>query len=264
MTDEPTDSAVDDLSRRRFLTHAAAAAAGAMMVVLLPKPASGQRVHLIEEGTPLPTWLDHYYAYVVDTTKCIGCGACVKACRRENDVADGFYRTWVERYLETESGHVFIDSPGGGENGFTPRHVATPVTKGFFVPKMCNHCRNTPCTQVCPVNASYETPQGMVMVDTAVCIGCGYCVQACPYGSRYIDPVTHTADKCTWCYHRVVDGKAPACVGVCPTKTRIFGDMKDERSEVRRIVDHLRVTTLKPELNTEPFCFYVGIDRIVR
>ncbi|MBI4829654.1 MAG: 4Fe-4S dicluster domain-containing protein [Nitrospinae bacterium] len=254
-------------NRREFLKAAAAAGAAGLWVVLIPKPGAAQRVHVIEEAKAkgLPEWLNHYYVYVIDTAKCIGCGGCVRACERENNVPAGYHRTWVERYQVNDEGHVFVESPKGGMEGFPLHHEAPgKVTKGFFVPKMCNHCRNTPCTQVCPVHASYETPDGVVLVDKKVCIGCGYCVQACPYGSRYLDPRDHTADKCTWCYHRITKGLLPACVTVCPTKTRVFGDMKDENSLAREIVETLRVTTLKPELNTEPFCFYLGLDRAVR
>jgi len=254
-------------SRREFLKMAAAGAAGMLVVTLIPKPSSGQRIHDIEEAGQLeraPDWMEHYYAYVVDTTKCIGCGACVRACRRENDTPEEYFRTWVERYQITDTGHVYIDAPNGGHDSFPPRDVPGNVVKGFFLPKICNHCRNTPCTQVCPVNASYESPQGAVLVDKKSCIGCGYCVQACPYDTRYIDPRTHTADKCTWCYHRITKGLMPACVTVCPTKARLFGDLKKKDSPVKEIIDTKRVMVLKPELNTEPYCFYIGLDKSVR
>ncbi|MDH5638424.1 MAG: 4Fe-4S dicluster domain-containing protein [Nitrospinota bacterium] len=251
-------------SRREFIKIAANGMAGMLIVTLMPKSSWAQRIHQIEEMKHVPDWMDHYYAYVVDTTKCIGCGACVRACKRENNTPDGYFRTWVERYQITDTGHVYIDSPNGGHESFPPKDVEGKALKGFFVPKLCNHCRNTPCTQVCPVNASYETPQGVVLVDKQTCIGCGYCVQACPYDTRYIDPRTHTADKCTWCYHRVTKGLAPACVTVCPTKARIFGDLKVKNSQVREILDSQRVMVLKPELNTEPYCFYIGLDRAVR
>jgi len=280
----------DKKSRRQFFKNAGRALAGMMIVTLIPKPSLAQRIHEIEKGAELPDWLDHYWVYLIDTTKCIGCGACVRADKLENSVPPQFFRTWVERYQVTEDKHVYIDSPNGGFDGFLPEDLgsllapavkthaetvhpfqpkpvkrgAGKITKGFYVPKMCNHCRNTPCTQVCPVNASYQSPDGVVLVDKKRCIGCSYCVQACPYGSRYIHPVTHTADKCTWCYHRITKGLMPACVTVCPTAARRFGDLKEETSEIKTLLGAMRLNVLKPELNTEPFCFYIGLDQSVR
>ncbi len=209
-------------------------------------------------------WEEHLYAYLIDTRKCIGCGMCVRACRLENAVPDGFYRTWVERYEISERNEVHVDSPSGGEAGFSAIEPGFNVSKAFFVPKMCNHCANTPCTQVCPVGASYTTKEGVVLVDPKHCIGCGYCVQACPYGSRFLNPVTRTADKCTWCYHRITKGMLPACVQACPTGTRRFGDLKKENDEVRKTIATERIGVLQQEKLTEPRCFYVGLDKEMR
>ena len=103
------------------------------------------------------------------------------------------------------SGASARDSPNGGYDGF-PEPTTQAGVKTFFVPKMCNHCADSPCIQVCPVGATFLTPDGVVLVDKEYCLGCRYCVQACPYGCRYIDPETHTADKCTLCYHRITKG----------------------------------------------------------
>jgi Fe-S-cluster-containing dehydrogenase component len=208
-------------------------------------------------------WDEHLYAYLIDTTKCIGCGSCVRACAAENKVPDHFFRTWIERYVIGLEG-VHVDSPNGGKDGFAPVHVNFVGTKSFFVPKMCNHCKATPCTQVCPVGASYRTKDGVVMVDGERCIGCAYCVQACPYGSRFINPATHTAEKCTWCYHRITRGLRPACVEVCPTGTRMFGDLKREDDPVRKAIEHDRVAVLQAHLLTEPQCYYLHLDKEVR
>lgn len=206
----------------------------------------------------------HFYGYLIDTYKCIGCGMCVQACKFENNVPDHFFRTWVERYLIADNGEdSVVDSPHGGINGFRPEVTKLNITKGFFVPKMCNHCQNTPCVQVCPVGASYMTEDGLVLVDFKHCIGCGYCVQACPYGSRFINPHTHTADKCTWCYHRISRYMLPACVQACPVKARRFGDLKDPNDEVRRIIATERVDVLQPVLLTKPKCYYLGLDKEV-
>jgi Fe-S-cluster-containing dehydrogenase component len=206
----------------------------------------------------------HNYVYLIDINKCIGCGSCVRACEAENKVPPHHFRTWVERYLVSRTGAVEIDSPNGGRDGFSPPVSGHDITKGFFVPKLCNHCTYTPCVQLCPVGASYRTRDGLVLVDEKRCIGCGYCVQACPYGSRFIHPVTRTAAKCTWCYHRITRGLPPACVHACPTGARKFGDRKQPDNEVSRIIAAEKVRVLKPELLTEPNCYYLGMDMEVR
>jgi Fe-S-cluster-containing dehydrogenase component len=201
----------------------------------------------------------HRYAYLVDIDKCIGCGSCVRACERENKVPPNYFRTWVERYSVSSTGVVEVDSPNGARDGFSPIVTGTEITKSFFVPKLCNHCTNTPCVQLCPVGASYRSPDGLILVDDQRCIGCGYCVQACPYGSRFIHPVTHVASKCTFCYHRITKGLKPACVGACPTGARKFGDLKDPRDEVAQAIATQPVRVLKHELRTEPNCYYLGL-----
>jgi Fe-S-cluster-containing dehydrogenase component len=150
--------------------------------------------------------------------------------------------------------------------------AADEVEKSFFVPKLCNQCDDSPCSQVCPVGATYKTRDGIVLVNQNRCIGCRYCVQACPYGMRYLVPkgkVTPTgqagvADKCTWCYHRITKGMMPACVEACPVGARIFGDLNDPESEVSKILAKERVQVLKPELGTEPKLKYIGLDEAVK
>lgn len=254
------------MSRRDFLSAAWKALPGAALFVgllrLAPARAVEQALGMLPGTNYDPT--EHLYAYVIDINKCIGCGMCVQACARENKVPDHFYRTWVERYLVSETGEVIIESPDGGKNGFKPMTPGFNVAKAYFVPKMCNHCANTPCIQVCPVGASYATPEGVVLVDGKRCIGCGYCVQACPFGSRFINPTTRTAEKCTWCYHRVTKGLKPACVEACPVGARLFGDLKDERDPVRKIVTQAHLDVLQPEKLTKPRCYYLGFDKEIR
>ncbi len=217
-------------------------------------------------------WEKHYWGYVVDTTKCIGCGRCATACKLENRVPfdQEVYRTWIERYRikkstpESIEEEVVIDSPNGGINGFVDDIPKDEIIKAFYVPKICNHCENPPCVQVCPVGATYETKDGVVLVDFQYCIGCRYCIQACPYGARYFNTEKGTADKCTWCYHRITKGLLPACVQACPTGARKFGDLKDRNSEIWKIMDVERVSLLKPDLGTRPKVFYVGLDREVK
>ena len=152
----------------------------------------------------------HDYAYVIRIDRCNGSGKCVQACSSENAVPEGLFRTWIERYVKTGEG-VYVDSPNGGMDGFAevePR-FKNDVLSSWFAPKLCNHCRNPPCVQVCPVGATFATDEGFVLVDNAHCIGCAACVHGCPYGSRFMNHETNVADKCTWCYHRVKRGQQP-------------------------------------------------------
>ena len=209
-------------------------------------------------------WEKHFYGFVIDTLACIGCGKCVSACKTENNVPDGFYRTWVERYRITEEGEVFVNSPKGALDGFNREVLDTAVVKAYFVPKLCNQCSHPSCVQVCPVGATYKTKDGIILIDDKYCIGCSYCVQACPYGARYIDHHGRgVADKCNWCYHRLVRGLPPACVLACPVGARKIGDLNDPSSEVSKILRERRVAILKPELGNEPRAYYLGLDKEV-
>jgi Fe-S-cluster-containing dehydrogenase component len=116
------------------------------------------------------------------------------------------------------------------------------------------------------VGATFDTPDGAVLIDPKYCIGCGFCIQACPYGCRFMNPVTHTAEKCTLCYHRITRGLKPACVEICPTQARIFGDLKHPEPDdpIGRFVRENKVQVLKPHLGTDPRLLYAGIDREVR
>ena len=250
-------------TRRRFLVQAASAAgavitSGFVVALVLPEGARASPT-LSARARALA---DHKFVYLIDTRKCIGCGSCVRACRAENDVPERYFRTWIERYQIAFENETTVDSPDGGEKGFPATKGGGDVRKSFFVPKICNHCEDTPCTQVCPVGAAYTSPEGVVLVDKQHCIGCGYCVQACPYGSRYMNPKGY-ADKCTFCYHRVARGLKPACVAACPVSARVFGDLNDARSELRRVMDTSRHGVLKAHLGTHPKCVYVGLGQEV-
>ena len=163
-----------------------------------------------------------------------------------------------------ENGEVKVDSPHGGEHGFEPVKDTGKVEKAFFVPKLCNHCKDPNCVQVCPVGATYVSKEGFVLVDEKQCVACGYCIQACPYGARFLNPVTNVADKCTWCFHRVKQGLDPACVTVCPAKARLFGKIDDVNSSVHKVLKEKRLQILKPETGNNPMVFYIGLDKEVR
>ena len=157
-----------------------------------------------------------------------------------------------------------MDSPNGGIEGFPADVPAGDIFRSFFVPKTCNHCARPPCVQVCPVGATYQTKDGVVLVDRDYCIGCRYCIEACPYGARFFHPKLHVADKCTFCYHRITNGLRPACVESCPRNVRIFGDLNDPESELVKTLRRRPVQVLKPVLNTEPHAYYLNLDKEVR
>jgi Fe-S-cluster-containing dehydrogenase component len=225
-------------SRREFLKTATTLTLGAMSLTLLPGVTAGDDMLPL----PPPGGAGHapaakpMYGFLIDTTKCIGAGKCLTACRVENSVPDGQSRTWVERYVHYKDGRVEVDLvPETGYAGSGEvQPAAEDVLRAYFVPKLCNQCVDAPCNQVCPVHASIKSPEGIELVDTDRCIGCGYCVQACPYGIRFMNHDTGVADKCNWCYHRVMRNEQPACVEACPTGARVFGRIDDPDSEISR------------------------------
>jgi len=244
----------EDKSRRNFLAEMAIIGGAAMSISILPAMSVANE----ETGEEHKVT----YAFLVDTTKCIGCARCVEACVAENSVPEGYLRTWVERYVYFEDGTITVDShPKTAPFSFgmfAGEHEAL-VSNSFYVSKLCNHCVNTPCIQVCPVNASYMTPEGVVLIDKEHCIGCSYCVQACPFNTRFINPVTQTADKCTWCYHRLKKGLRTACVTACPTGTRIIGNIEDPEDPVHIAFTQKRVDVLKSYMGTRPKTRYIGL-----
>lgn len=264
----------DSIPRRRLLATIGGVCAG-----LLALPAARVLKKRFSKP-PAPSGYDaskHKWLMCIDVDKCIGCGLCADACKTENHVPEAahFFRTWIERYIikkpapdtVTARGEVLVDSPNGGRGGFPPTLVPrADILKSFFVPKLCNLCEASPCTQVCPVGATFDTPDGAVLVDPSYCIGCGFCIQACPYGCRFLSPVTKTAEKCTLCYHRITRGLNPACVEICPTQARVFGDLKNpvENDPLQAFVQKHKVNTLKPHLGTNPRVLYANLDKEVR
>ena len=272
------------LARRRFLRKLGGAATCAGAVVAAGALGVAKKAAAKNESRPsgssFPTkdydWTKHSWAFGVDATKCIGCLRCVEACKRENDVPGDahHFRTWVERYVYLEgdkraridSHHdpVNIEASGSErEYRFDNRYQDARVEKAFFVPKLCNQCTHPACVQVCPTGATYRTKDGVVLIDHKYCIGCQYCVQACPYGARFFRSKEGVTDKCTWCYHRITKGLQPACVEVCPVGARIFGDRNDAQSPISLFIRNNRVQVLRPETGNAPNVFYVGIDKEV-
>jgi Fe-S-cluster-containing dehydrogenase component len=210
---------------------------------------------------------DHWYGMGVDVDKCIGCNRCVEACKAENGVPDEpfYFRTWVERYSIHSNGETTVECISTKPAPVDQVAPEDPdVVRTFFVPKLCNQCAHPPCVQVCPVGATFQTKDGVVLVDEKRCIGCRYCIQACPYGARYLNPNTRTADKCTFCYHRITKDLLPACVQACPFGARKIGNLKDPQDPVAQVVRSERVAVLKSEFGTDPQAYYIGLDREVR
>lgn len=217
------------------------------------------------------------WVFLVDTYKCIGCGFCVKACKLENGIPYGanVSRTWVERYVVTKNGEVLADTPKEAREGFITGRVDLgqgkfrdikrgEIDKAFFVPKLCNQCENPPCVQVCPVGATYQTADGVSLVDQKWCIGCGYCIMACPYGMRFFHPIYRVADKCTFCYHRITQGKKPACVAACPVGARRVGNIRNPEDPVAQVILTQRVAVHKSEYGTKPQVYFIGLSEEVR
>ena len=180
------------------------------------------------------------YGFVIDNRNCIGCHACTVACKAEHDVPIGVNRTWV-KYVEKGQ---------------------FPDTRRVFSVMRCNHCEYAPCVDICPTQALYLRPDGIVDFNNDRCIGCKSCTQACPYDAIYIDPESHTAAKCNYCAHRVDVGLEPACVNVCPTEAIISGDLDQKDSKISNLVSRQQVTTRKPEKGTRPKLFYIEGDDV--
>jgi len=257
------------MKRRDFLKNSIVLVAGAS----LPFAA----LDWIDPKELLAARPDLRWGFLVDTHRCVGCGFCVKACKKENGIPydANVTRTWVERYVVLKDGKVLADSPKGARDGFTTTAIDRgaegmekvrdeDIAKAFFVPKLCNQCAKPPCVQVCPVGATYQTADGVVLVDRSWCIGCGYCIMACPYGVRFFHPVYHVADKCTFCYHRITKGMKTACVGACPFGARQIGNLRDPADPISRVILTQRVGVLKDAFGTEPQVYYLGLSKEVR
>jgi Fe-S-cluster-containing dehydrogenase component len=181
------------------------------------------------------------YGFAIDLRRCIGCHACTIACKAEHDIPIGVNRCWVK----------------------TVERGAFPDTRRFFFPVLCNQCDAAPCVRICPTSALFKRRDGIVDLNGEACIGCRACMQACPYDQLFIDPGTRTAEKCNFCANRVENRLLPACVSVCPTECRVFGDLDDPASPLARLVAAEPVVVRKPEKGTRPKIFYLAADESV-
>lgn len=228
---KPGDETEKRSSRRDFLKAAGGGAAASVATAAVPVLTAGAA-----QAQEAPK---KQYGMVIDTRKCTGCHSCSVACKAEFDVPTGSTRSWVEY----------------SEKGTYPN------VSRHFLPRLCNHCRHASCVDVCPTGATYKREQdGIVVVDSGLCIGCKYCIQACPYDARYLNPLTGVVDKCDFCIHRVSKGLDPSCVNTCVGGARIFGDLADPDSEISKVMADNPVTVLRPGMGTEPNVYYIGAD----
>ncbi|BDG09142.1 4Fe-4S dicluster domain-containing protein [Anaeromyxobacter paludicola] len=175
------------------------------------------------------------FAMAVDTVRCVGCNACVIACKTENAVPEGGFRDWIAQEV----------------------HGAFPDLSMQIRSERCNHCAAPSCVDACPTGASHVAQGGVVAVARNKCTGCKACIAACPYGARYVHPEGYV-DKCTFCLHRVTQGRAPACVETCPTRSLTFGDLADPDSPVSRLLRSRRFTVLREESGNRPQVFFLA------
>lgn len=178
--------------------------------------------------------MKHQYGMYIDARVCLHCDACMIACKAENAVPVGKSRNWVFQI----------------EKGIYPK-VSVQIEPG-----QCMQCENPPCVRVCPTGASFIDENGVVQINPDDCIGCRYCMEACPYDARYFHEESGTVDKCNFCPQRVSQKLDPACVVTCPVKVRVFGDLNDPNSEISKRVATERIEVRKKEAGTSPNVFY--------
>ena len=211
------------------------------------------------------------YGYALNLSICTGCRKCAEACHKENNHDRASNNSYI-RVFEMQKGGIDF------EKGRTDYDEPVPAPDKYYMPVQCQQCENPPCVSVCPVEATWAEPDGIVVVDYNWCIGCRYCEAACPYHARRfnwsapvvppeeINPLQGllsnrlrpqgVVEKCHFCLHRTREGRLPACLEACPTGARIFGNMLDPRSEIRWVIANKRVFVLKEELGTKPRFFY--------
>ncbi|KTE92420.1 4Fe-4S ferredoxin [Desulfitobacterium hafniense] len=202
------------------------------------------------------------YGMAIDLNRCMGCHTCAMACKTENNQPDGLWWNWVMTVGGEE-----MDTPAG----------KYPNLKMQFLPMNCQHCENPPCIKACPVGATYKRAEdGLVIQDYDKCIGCRYCMVACPYGARRFnwkkpqyeldfpagnpDVQPHqynTVEKCTFCVHRLAKGLKPACIDVCPARARFWGDLDDPESDVNKALRGRTHVKLLEEKGTRPSVYYL-------
>jgi Fe-S-cluster-containing dehydrogenase component len=255
-----------DIDRRKFLTVAGITALTALSGKASGESYPGQLPEILPEENPL---VGRRWAMVIDLKKCLEekeCTACIDACHSTHNVPhfdnrkDEIKWIWKQEFPEAfpTQDNKFVSEK------YRSEHVLV----------MCNHCDNPPCVRVCPTKSTWKREDGIVMMDMHRCIGCRYCVAACPYGSRsfnWRDPrpfipkinpdfptrMRGVVEKCDFCAERLAQGQLPACVEACEQKALIFGDLEDPQSEVREILNQNYAIRRKPNLGTQPEVYYI-------
>ncbi len=227
------------------------------------------------DGLGTGAYQKHKYTMVIDVGACIGCRTCQAACKKENNIPDTISPPWIEVFqLKNEVEVTGFTSIEDLNKGSTTSYTKSPLPGMWYMPVACNHCSNPACVKVCPVGATYQDKDGLVLMDYDRCIGCRFCVVACPYSARRFNwfkpevapqdvnpelPVrpVGVAEKCTWCVHRIRRGKLPRCVEACPVGARHFGDLKDPDSDAFMILESERGYRLLEDMNTHPNIVYI-------
>ncbi len=251
------------------------------------------------------------FGYGLDLSRCIGCRRCVHACVKENNQSRDPAIQWIrvlefpkEKGIDFSEANPYYCASGAGQLSDEQKEILAkpesqyplyrqketaqgadckvPRPDHFYVPISCQQCENPPCVKVCPVNATWKEPDGIVVIDYNWCIGCRYCMAACPYGARHfnwaepklpaqdVNPDMHylgnrpryrgVVEKCTYCIQRTRNGRYPACVEICPVGARKFGNLLDPKSEIRSIMERKRVLILKNDQATKPkFYYFYGL-----
>lgn len=213
------------------------------------------------------------FGYALNVSRCRGYRDCVQACIQENNHGRDPSSTAYIRVLELDHGQMNLEQ---ADQYYDPETV--PVPGKYYLPVQCMQCADPPCVKACPVEATWMEPDGIVVVDYDWCIGCRYCMTACPYWARHfnwkqptipadqVNPDTHylgnrprpvgVVEKCHFCIQRTRKGRLPACAEACPTGARVFGNLLDPHSEIRYVLANKPVFQLKSELGTEPKFWY--------
>ena len=216
------------------------------------------------------------WAMALDLNRCIGCRRCAYACVQENNIDRTQGIEWIKVLnLSREELELIATDL---------KYTDAPYKERVYIPLACNQCEYPPCTMVCPVRATWKEADGIIVIDSYRCIGCRYCITACPYGARHMNwkPVvvdaltlnpnmhvlgnvpreTHTVEKCIFCLQRSRDGGTTACVEICPVGARAFGNLHDPEGPIMRIIEEYGAFVLKPYAGTKPrFFYYFGPAR---